>query len=91
MFCRMKADKDKTPEDVLSVVKSLKPGLSSSFNIGLADFYPSTSGKENAAKHIVDKFNTHLSEAFLLCDDDNDMGKHHAPRKSAKCWFDRVL
>lgn len=71
---RMKADKDKTPEDVLDVVKSLKPGLASSFNIGLADFYPATSGKENAAKHIVEKFNTNLSEAFLLCDDDNDMG-----------------
>ncbi|DBB06799.1 hypothetical protein WJX82_001393 [Trebouxia sp. C0006] len=71
---RLKAKDGKTPDDVLNVVKSLDPDLASSFNIGLADFYPSTSGKEKAAKHIVEHYNTNLSEAFLLCDDDNDMG-----------------
>ena len=56
-------------------MKNLKPGLTSSTNIGLADFYPATSGKENAAQHIVEKFKSRLEEAFLLCDDDNDMGE----------------
>ena len=72
---RMKAKDGKTAAQLADVVKNLKPGLTSSTNIGLADFYPSTSGKENAAQHIVDKFNSRLEEAFLLCDDDNDMGK----------------
>lgn len=71
---RMAAKNGKTPEDVANVVKNLQPGLASSFNIGLADFYPSTSGKEKAAQHIVNKFGSNLAEAFLLCDDDNDMG-----------------
>ena len=72
----MAAKNGKTPEDVANVVKNLQPGLASSFNIGLADFYPSTSGKEKAAQHIVNKFGSNLAEAFLLCDDDNDMGTH---------------
>ena len=78
MAGRLKAKDGKTPDDVLNVVKNLDPDLASSFNIGLADFYPSTSGKEKAAKHIVEHYNTNLSEAFLLCDDDNDMGEHLA-------------
>ncbi len=78
MVGRLKAKDGKTPEDVLNVVKNLDPDLASSFNIGLADFYPSTSGKEKAAQHIVEHYNTNLSEAFLLCDDDNDMGEHLA-------------
>lgn len=72
---RLKAKDGKTPDDVLNVVKNLDPDLSSSFNIGLADFYPSTSGKEKAAQYIVDHYESNLSEAFLLCDDDNDMGE----------------
>lgn len=58
-------------------MKNLDPELTSSTNIGLADFYPATSGKEKAAQHIVEKFNSRLEEAFLLCDDDNDMGELH--------------
>ena len=72
----MKAKDGKTAEDVANVVKNLKPDLASSTNIGLADFYPATSGKEKAAQHIVErKFQSRLEEAFLLCDDDNDMGE----------------
>ena len=71
----MKAKDGKTAAQLADVVKNLKPGLTSSTNIGLADFYPSTSGKEQAAQYIVHKFNSRLEEAFLLCDDDNDMGK----------------
>ena len=74
---RLKAKDGKTPEDVANIVKNLDPELTSSTNIGLADFYPATSGKEKAAQHIVEKFNSRLEEAFLLCDDDNDMGELH--------------
>ena len=72
---RLKAKDGKTAEDVANVVKNLNPELTSSTNIGLADFYPATSGKEKAAQHIVEKFSSRLEEAFLLCDDDNDMGE----------------
>ena len=74
---RLRAKDGKTPEDVANIVKNLKPELTSSTNIGLADFYPATSGKEKAAQHIVEKFNSRLEEAFLLCDDDNDLGELH--------------
>lgn len=72
---RLKAKDGKTAEDVARIVENLKPDLASSTNIGLADFYPATSGKEKAAQHIVEKFQSRLEEAFLLCDDDNDMGE----------------
>ncbi|KAL3148732.1 hypothetical protein ABBQ38_014143 [Trebouxia sp. C0009 RCD-2024] len=70
---RVKANSGKTPDDIANVVNSLQPGLTSSYNIGKADFYPVTSGKRNAAQHIVDGFGSNMTDAFLLCDDDNDM------------------
>ena len=76
--CRMKAKDDHTPEELAIVVKNLPKDLATSCNIGLADFYPATSGKENAAKHIVEKFSSNLDASFLMCDDDNDMGKDFA-------------
>lgn len=82
---RLKAKDGKTPEDVAKVVKNLKPELTSSTNIGLADFYPATSGKEKAAQHIVQKFHSRLEDAFLLCDDDNDMGKLHLHTDTMYC------
>lgn len=82
---RLKAKDGKTAEDVAKVVKNLKPELTSSTNIGLADFYPATSGKEKAAQHIVEKFNSRLEEAFLLCDDDNDMGELHLHTDTSYC------
>ena len=87
VLTRLKAKDGKTPEDVDNIVKNLKPGLTSSTNIGLADFYPSTSGKEKAAQYVVDKFGSRLEEAFLMCDDDNDMGEllHMCNRKLSAC------
>ena len=76
--CRMKAKDNHTPEELADVVKNLPKDLATSYNIGLADFYPATSGKENAAKHIVEKFASNLDASFLMCDDDNDMGKQLA-------------
>lgn len=74
---RLKADSSKAG-DVETLVKSLPSDLASSYNIGLADFYPATSGKQNAAEYIVQKLESDLQSSFLMCDDDNDMGKHTA-------------
>lgn len=78
VLCRLKADNSKAA-DVEKLVKSLPPEIASSYNIGLADFYPATSGKQNAAAHIVQKLESDLQASFLLCDDDNDMGNIHKP------------
>ena len=56
-------------------MKGLPESLASSYNIGLADFYPTTSGKQNAAAYIVEKLDSDLQASFLMCDDDNDMGR----------------
>ena len=72
--CRLKAHESKAGE-VQQLVQTLPPDLASSYNIGLADFYPATSGKQNAASYIVDKLQSDLQSSFLLCDDDNDMGE----------------
>ena len=74
LLCRLKADNSKAA-DVEKLVQSLPAELASSYNIGLADFYPATSGKQNAAAYIVEKLDSDLQASFLLCDDDNDMGR----------------
>ena len=75
----MKAKDNHTAEDVAEVVKNLPKDLASSYNIGLADFYPATSGKENAAQYIVERLGSKLDAAFLMRDDDNDMGATICP------------
>ena len=48
-------------------------GIAASFNLGHADFYPSGSGKEGAARHLCAKWGVRPGEAAALCDDDNDL------------------
>ncbi len=41
---------------------------------GTADFYPTTSGKENAARYLMARFCIEdTSKSAFLCDDDNDL------------------
>lgn len=47
--------------------------LKSSINLGAADFYPNTSGKVGAARHVAERFGTPLGSCGFLCDDDNDL------------------
>ena len=53
----------------------------SSFNLGVADVYPSTSGKEAAARHLMTALKAQPQHCCLLCDDDNDLGAmtYHRP------------
>ena len=36
-----------------------------------------TSGKDNAARHLMDRFDAAPHGCFLLCDDDNDLRTPH--------------
>lgn len=72
--CRLKAFGSKTDDDVKAAMKGIPEGLMWAFNLGHADVFPATSGKENAAKYLMDKFDAAPTSSFLLCDDDNDIG-----------------
>lgn len=74
-LCRVKAYGSKTDEDVKAAMKDIPEGLRWAFNLGHADVFPATSGKENAAKYLMQKFDASPSSSFLLCDDDNDLGE----------------
>lgn len=66
---------DKTADDFeREVIPLLKEeGLTTTFNLGKADIYPITSGKANAARHILQKISASAEDAVALFDDDNDL------------------
>ena len=72
---RLKVYGKKTIDDVHKALAGLPEGITAAFNLGHADVFPSTSGKENAAKYLMSKFDADPSSSFLLCDDDNDIGE----------------
>ncbi len=40
---------------------------------GQADVYPATSGKEQAARYLIQQLGADTANCSLLCDDDNDL------------------
>ncbi|GIM06259.1 hypothetical protein Vretimale_10615 [Volvox reticuliferus] len=70
---RVHARGDKTMEQLRELVANKPEGLSCSFNLGAADFYPSTSGKVMAARHLMAHFGAAAKDCSFLCDDDNDL------------------
>ena len=80
----------KSVEDMLDTVKNTVPeGLTYAFNLGHVDVFPVTSGKENAAKYIMERFDASPASSFLLCDDDNDLGASSAamaPGSQQQWW-----
>lgn len=79
LACRLKVYGKKTIDDVHNALASLPEGITAAFNLGHADVFPGTSGKENAAKYLMSKFDADPSSSFLLCDDDNDIGAAPSP------------
>ena len=72
---RLKAFGSKSAADVEEVVKTTVPeGLAYAYNLGHVDVFPATSGKENAATYLMERFDASPASCFLLCDDDNDLG-----------------
>ncbi|KXZ54955.1 hypothetical protein GPECTOR_3g123 [Gonium pectorale] len=70
---RVHARGGKTMEQLRALLADKPSGLSCSFNLGAADFYPSTSGKVQAARHLMSRFAAAAPDCSFLCDDDNDL------------------
>ncbi|KAK9838542.1 hypothetical protein WJX81_006152 [Elliptochloris bilobata] len=70
---RLRLQEGKTEEDLTEALASLPAGLAHSRNLHAADVYPETSGKDNAARHLMQRFDAAPHGCFLLCDDDNDL------------------
>lgn len=65
---------EKTERDLDLALQSLPPCLSSSRNLGCADVFPSTSGKEAVGRYVAAALGVSLkARCAFLCDDDNDL------------------
>ena len=69
----LKKSKDKSTSDLEKVIANLPPQLACSFNLGMADIYPSSSGKENAGEYLMRKFGFTREDSISMGDDDNDL------------------
>lgn len=58
---------------VAEVQAALPPALAGTTNLGALDVYPATSGKANAARHLMARFGAEPEECALAMDDDNDL------------------
>ncbi|KAL4452622.1 hypothetical protein ABPG75_008284 [Micractinium tetrahymenae] len=70
------------PEAVAAALQGLPPGLATALNLGAADVFPATSGKENAARYLMQRFGAEPAECNFMCDDDNDLGLAALVRKA---------
>ena len=69
----LKKSRGKTAADLDKIIANLPPQLTSSFNLGSADFYPSSSGKDKAAEYLMTKFVFSKADSISMGDDDNDL------------------
>ena len=69
----LKKSKGKSASDLEKVISNLPPQLASSFNLGMADIYPSSSGKDKAAEYLMQKFGFPKEDSISMGDDDNDL------------------
>ena len=63
----------KAEADLQNVIHSLRPELACSFNLGSADFYPATSGKDKAAEYLMKVWGFGSESTLSMGDDDNDL------------------
>lgn len=64
---------NKTPQDLENIKKMLPASLACSVNLRKSDFYPATSGKGNAATHIMKAHGIDKKDTIAIIDDDNDI------------------
>ena len=70
----VKKSHGKTEADLRVVIDALPSNLACSFNLGSADFYPATSGKDKAAKYLMKALGHFDKDATVsMGDDDNDL------------------
>jgi len=70
---RLQIPEGKTEAELTEALLTLPDGLAHSRNLHAADVYPATSGKDNAARHLMQRFDAAPHACLLLCDDDNDL------------------
>jgi len=65
-----------TPEKIVEIERIVTekfPDLSLATNLGFVDVFPASSGKRNAAHHVMSTFGLEIANCAMICDDDNDM------------------
>lgn len=73
MCCRLLKTPGKSQSEMDAVIARRPSNLSCTLNLGVVDFYPATSGKEGAARHLMRKWGVPAASTAFLCDDDNDL------------------
>ncbi|KAM3570108.1 hypothetical protein VYU27_007821 [Nannochloropsis oceanica] len=75
-YTNFRVDTRGKPKEEWEALKERLPALnlSSSFNLGKADIYPSTSGKAAAVARLLPRLFLHPDQCVALFDDDNDLG-----------------
>ena len=71
---RVKQPSNQTATDLAALQQRAPQGVTSAGNLGALDFFPATSGKENAARYLMQHFAVVPEDSVLMCDDDNDLG-----------------
>jgi hypothetical protein len=70
---RLLRTEGKTQEQLQALIDARPPELSCTWNLGVADFYPSTSGKAAVARYLMQRHGAAAADCVFLCDDDNDL------------------
>ena len=73
VLVRLKRTPNRDLQEVAATISARPPELACSFNLGVADFYPVTSGKEKVAEYLMERYGVKAEDACFLCDDDNDL------------------
>lgn len=55
------------PEQAAALKAALLPGLSTACNLGAADVFPATSGKDMAARHLMARWGVQPSDCVFMC------------------------
>lgn len=70
---RLPVSSEKTEAELDEVLSALPPCLASSRNLGCADVFPVTSGKEAVGRYVAASLGVDLRDCAFLMDDDNDL------------------
>lgn len=71
---RVKPAPGKGLDELQAVLQETTQYLTCSWNLGMADVYPTTSGKAAAAQFLMRRLGAQPAHCRLLCDDANDLG-----------------
>ncbi|KAI8476919.1 MAG: hypothetical protein J3K34DRAFT_381927 [Monoraphidium minutum] len=70
------------PEQTAALQAALGPELATACNLGSADVFPATSGKDKAALHLMQRWGVQPLDCVFMCDDDNDLELARLVRKA---------